>query len=286
MRAGLEFQIQDMAWTFLFINLLAILLAAKLRYAGVELANASPVAMADWLWWTAIAASAAAAAAAAALMGRKMFVTSRRPLAELLVFPAMFVFEWGMLPPEHWRAVDWIVIAGFAVVVAAMFLADRKNFQQWGVTGKNFIPAAGRLAIPTLIMAAAPIIAACFIGSDFTPQRLAATLLYPVYALVQLLVFQVFLVTRLRRVTESRATIILISAGMFSLMHWPNGVLMAACFVAAVVWTWVYLDRPNVYTLAIAMGIAAMAFSNALPRDVTQNMRTGPRYVQVASRPA
>ena len=67
---------------------------------------------------------------------------------------------------------------------------------------------------------------------------------------------------------------------MFTLVHWPNGPLMAATAVAAAVWVWVYRCRPNVYALALSMGLAAAALLHAMPLNIMHNFRAGPLYVQ------
>ncbi|MCK4601403.1 MAG: CPBP family intramembrane metalloprotease [Phycisphaerae bacterium] len=269
-----------MAWTLLFTNLFVILLAAGLRYGGAAPGAASPIAMGEHVWWWAVA-GAAAVALALGLWDRKRLThrPARRAAMELLIFPALFAFEWSVLPQHHWRTADWAVMAAFVGAIGVMFWADRRNFRQWGVTGRNFLPAVKLLVLPTVVMMAAPVVVAAFVGTDFRWPRLADSLLYPLYALGQLLIFQVFLVVRLRRLSDSHVTVILVAAGVFALLHWPNGVVMAACFAAAAVWTAVYLRRPNVYALALSMGLAAGAFANALPRKMTENLRTGPRCV-------
>ena len=120
--------------------------------------------------------------------------------------------------------------------------------------------------------------------AEHLPGRLAYSLAYPLYALAQLLVFQSFLVPRLRRLGASGASLIAVAACMFALLHWPNRLVMAACIVGAGVWTWAFIRRPNICALALSMGLAAMAMYNAMPREIgpwsTHNLRTGPIYVQ------
>ncbi|HUT59787.1 MAG TPA: CPBP family glutamic-type intramembrane protease [Phycisphaerae bacterium] len=272
-----------MAWCFLLVNLLVILLASRLRFAGRGLEYASPICLSPQAWWWVIGACAALAAIAAAVGRRRLRDRrARRALLELaVVFPPFFAFEWGMLPPLQRRWFDWAIMAGFVLLIALLVLAERRSLAERGLTGRNFVPAARALAVPTAIMVAAPIAAAFVVGTDFEPGRMARqALTYPAYALLQLLAFQVFLVWRLRRLSGWAATVA-VSAGMFALMHWPNGIVMAACAAGAAVWTVVYLRRPNVYALALSMALAVTSFANALPRErVLKNLRTGPIYIE------
>ena len=106
-----------MAWCFLLVNLLVILLASRLRFAGRGLEYASPICLSPQAWWWVIGACAALAAIAAAVGRRRLRDRrARRALLELaVVFPLFFAFEWGMLPPLHRRWFDWAIMGGFVL---------------------------------------------------------------------------------------------------------------------------------------------------------------------------
>jgi hypothetical protein len=278
-----------MAWALLLLNVCIVLLGAGLRYTPEARKYASPVAMPPQTWWW-VLGCAAGLAVAAVVADRRRLARSvpRRAFAELaLLFGCFFALLWGVVPAFRRRAVDWAIVAslglaGSAAVVALLW-SGRRRFRPQGLTGRNFLAACRRLAAPTAVMIAAPLLAAAWVGTDFQPRRAAAAFAtYPFYALVQLVLFQVFLVPRLRRLTGSATAVVLVAAGTFALAHWPNGLLMAACGLAAMVWTAVYLASPNVYALALSMGLAASAFASVLPRQITHNLRTGPTYVQRA----
>ena len=287
-----------MIWAYLALNLCAIMAAAYVRYDASALRFAAPVAMgpAGWLWTV---GAAGAACVGAALAGRKRVAGSaevRRALAELMLLPAGAVLLLGFLPPKipDYSPLHWSCIAALAAAMAGAVWRDRRSAVDLGLTGRNFRAAARWLALPTVIMVAAPIAATALVGTDFgcdakAVSRAALSLAgYPFYALVQLLIFQVFLVPRLARLSDSAPAVIVAAAAMFALLHWPNALVMAACAAAAGVWTWVYLARPNVYALALSMTLAAVSFSQALPHDLTHHVRVGPIYVhrQVTRSPA
>jgi len=273
---------------FLLLNLAVVLTAAGMRFAGPGLRYATPVRALARAWWLATAA-VAAGVLAAWVLGRAALrrQRTRRALAELaFVFPACFAYEWAVLPAlvEDRRWWDWAVLAALAAAVVALLWHDRGRRDEAGLTRGTFLPAARLLAVPTAALVAVPIVLACFVGTDFAPGRFAASLAYPLYAAAQLLVFQSFLVPRLRRLGASRPAVIAVGAGLFALFHWPNGLVMAACAAGAAVWTWAFLRRPSLPAVALSMGLAAIAFSNALPRGTgpwgTHNLRTGPIYVR------
>jgi len=272
-----------MIWAFLLLNVCAVTAAAYWRYAGGGLAHASPIAMSGtcWLWGMGILAGLGVSSAVAER--KRLSVPRARGAAlELLLLPLAFGYSWACLPPKvkDYSAVNWAVIAVLCAALIWLLWRDRRSAADFGLTARNFGAAARRLILPTAIMAALPVAVAVETGTDFEAWRaVRGAVTYPLYALVQLLLFQVFLVQRLRHLSDSSAAVIVVAAGMFALLHWPNAVAMAACGAAAVVWTWVYLTRPNVYALAISMGIAATTFTQVLPHKVTHHMRVGPMYV-------
>ena len=274
-----------MTAAFVLLNVFVVLMTARLRYAGPSLQYASPVPAPPWLWTAAIIASAVGAVGAA-IIGRKALRDRCAAVAmlQMMIFPLALAYIWAILPEltEDYRPVEYIALAAMVLVVAAMFWFDRRNASQWGLTGKNFAPAAKLLAPPTAVMIATPFIVGAIFGYQFSAGPLAVALAsYPLYALAQLLIFQVFLVTRLRRITNSPAAVITASACMFALLHWPNAALMAPCGICAAVWTAIYLKRPNVYALAISMGLSAAVLMNILPNEkLLQHARTGPIYAR------
>lgn len=269
-----------MGFALPLIFIAIILLTAGLRYPADCLGFASPVVMPATLWLP-MAAAIAIAGALLAASGLRQGGDGRAAFMQLLVvLGGFFAFEWGMLPAYRWRAVDWAIMAMLILLVAAFLWRDRADAGKWGLTGDRFSSAWRLLAAPTAIMVLCPVAAALISGWSVRPGRLILDILgYPLYALVQLTVFQVFVTSRLRKFCGVCETIT-VAAAIFALAHWPNGLVMAVTGLCAVVWTAVYIKRPNIYALALSMGLAAAVFVNLVPANLTHNMRTGPIYVQ------
>ena len=273
-----------MAWAVWFIQAAVMVAAIRLRFAGEQLRWASPWPWPTWAWWP-VAGVLAGLACVAMLLDRRRWRSpkARRAMVQtLVVFVPAMAYVWGLSPLRGLNWVGGLVLGGLFAVAMAMVLVEPGSTAAKGLTRKYFGRACKALAVPTLLMVAVPIVLAwLWAGTQFTWERLgisAAT--YPLYALAQLLVFQVFLVRRLRAMGAGPGSVVVVAAGMFALAHWPNPVVMMACFAGALVWTAVYLKWPNVIALAISMGLAATSLGVALPRDpVTRNLRTGPIYI-------
>lgn len=273
-----------MAWAVWFIQAAVMVAVIRLRFDGEPLRWASPWPWPTWAWWP-VAGALAALAGGAMLLDRRRLRSpkARRAMVQtLVVFVPAMAYVWGLSPL---RGLDWVgglVLGGLFVMAMVMVLIEPGSMESKGLTRKYFARACGALAVPTAVMVAVPVVLAwTWAGTQFTWERLGISVAtYPVYALGQLLVFQVFLVRRLRAMAGSSASVGVVAAGMFALAHWPNPVVMAGCFAGALVWTAVYLKWPNVVALAISMGLAATSLGVALPRDpVTRNLRTGPIYI-------
>jgi len=276
-----------MIWAFLLINTCVIVLTARLRYADDGLAFASPIPMESATWWW-LAGGLAVLSLGAGIADRNCLrrPEARQALAEMsAVFLPLLVYLWAIRSSSGISPRDFAFTAAMAIFLALVFWRDRHNVAEWGVTSRNFLPAARWLAAPTAVMCVLSLALVPFGGTDLRIGNFGVSLLtYPFWALAQLFLFQTFLVPRLRRVEPRRPAIVVVAAGMFALVHWPNGLLMAACGAAALVWTFVYLRWPNIYAPALSMGVAATVLTQVPSRDITQHTRVGPSYVQLMQR--
>ena len=109
---------------------------------------------------------------------------------------------------------------------------------------------------------------------------LTAIALYPVYALFQLSVFLLVPATRMQKMGYSSRAIAISCAVVFSLVHWPNPLLMAVTGLAMLLWARQFLHGRSILALALVMGIAATGFKFMLPQQWGWEMRIGPDYIE------
>lgn len=100
------------------------------------------------------------------------------------------------------------------------------------------------------------------------------------WALAQQLALQTVLFETARR-CWSNHTAILLTAGVFGMIHLPNPLLTVATFVGALGWCWIYSKHPNLIPLAISHSLCSLMMISSLPREITGGMRIGYAYFLV-----
>ena len=102
--------------------------------------------------------------------------------------------------------------------------------------------------------------------------------LYPLYALLQLTILMVLPWPWIRNL-GGRPSLILL-AGLFALVHWPNALVMALTGVGMLFWAREYRRGRPIPALAVSMGLLATVVAQGLPESWTHHMQVGPTFVQ------
>jgi membrane protease YdiL (CAAX protease family) len=87
-----------------------------------------------------------------------------------------------------------------------------------------------------------------------------------------------FIYRRLRQSLHSHQTII-ITAGLFALVHAPNYPLMVLTFLGGLIWTFVYERAPNLFAPAISHLLLSATVLVAVPEGILPSMTVGYRYL-------
>ncbi|MFH1843528.1 MAG: hypothetical protein ABIF77_10020 [bacterium] len=267
----------------ILLNLATILFVATVRYSPLEFQFILP-------WRQAMQPPGWLPAALGGLILILGLVTWRlarwrqvaRPLVELMLYyPLLFTAIWGFVPDRGFRLETAGI--GLLLLVVAGYLIARGGRGGIGLgLGRAGFRAAGRrLFWPTLVIVVGFTAWALLTGRTWRGGALAYNLvMYPLYALGQMLLFLVLPVPRLRRLTAFRWWWVTGCAVLFAMVHWPNPVVMAVCLAGMIYWATVYLLSPNVWAVALSMGITATFFVQLVPENITQHVRVGPGYVR------
>jgi len=270
-----------MPLAFLFSNISLVLFLTTLLYPREALPLIFPLAIVNIpLFWLAILVGSLAFIIIHARFRPSQLDLFSHLILELFFLP-LLLFIWAKMPlagsPLHIS--DYAVCAYLLVVFGAYLYKDRHHLSAWGINKAQFLPALRSLWIPTAIFIVLPLIWGLLLKTPITPIKLFQDMaIYPFYAFAQLFFFLSFPMAVFRKSDSSRSQIIVAISGLFALIHWPNTIVMSTCFFAMAIWAWIYYYKPNLFAVAISMGLSAAVFGQALPYDIHHNVGVGPDY--------
>src|SRR6476661_8204647 len=201
-------------------------------------------------------------------------------LAEVIsVVLSILLVEWALAP---FAVSPWLLGGPPLLAFLLMLYSHRcrgETAQTLGFGGRCFDRALLLLAGPTLLAIAALIFVSYLTHSLHLPDRFWARLgLLPVWALLQQYVMLGFIYRRLRQFLHSNQTI-LMTAGLFALVHVPNYPLMLLTFLGGLIWSFVYERAPNLFASAISHVLLSATVLVTVPEWILPSMTVGYRYL-------
>ncbi len=156
----------------------------------------------------------------------------------------------------------WVLIAGIAVlfaVYAKVVLSPRgESWRDYGLRTDNVRPAARVVGAWTAAGAALILLWGLVNGESFLRDEFLVMLpLYPVWGVVQQLIFQGVLHRRLLLLVKHRGLALFVTAMAFALVHLGNWPLVGLTFAAGLAWSRLFQLYPNVWVLGLSHGVLA-----------------------------
>ena len=177
------------------------------------------------------------------------------------------------------------VVGAIPVVLALAFmiLSHRErgeSARDIGLRLDNLLPAVRLLLLPTIIAATLILCISWLIrGSGFAlaPLRLRFLAL-PFWALFQQYAIQGFINRRAQLSLGMGVKSIVLAAGLFSLVHAPNPLLMVLTLIGGLLWATVYQRVPNLFALALSHAITSLLVTLSVSPHLVNGMRVGMKY--------
>ena len=189
---------------------------------------------------------------------------------------------WGLIEMTIWTSgktqlrLFWTA----ALFIIASTIVHRPRLQDIGLGRRGLwsslwvIPAAFALASAAVLLAweagtLHPLFGVVGVATHSTA--------YCIWAVFQQFILQGYFFLRLEKIISARWAV-LASAGLFSLVHIPNPVLVTVCLFAGWFACEVFRRNRNIYTLGIAHAILGLTIAVTVPDNIHRHMRVGIGY--------
>ena len=196
-------------------------------------------------------------------------MTRRQAAADVAVVAALSaVYVASALAGAPHRFVIPAVTAAL-LAYADLVLARRgETPRDFGLAAPDIVRARHAIAF-TALAAAALVLWAVASGGDLWRPEMAVLLpLYPIWGVIQQLIFQGVLHRRLLLLLGPPWLAALLTAGSFAAVHAGDAKLVALTFVAGLAWSLLFQSYPNVWVLGLSHGVlAALAYPLAVGRN-------------------
>lgn len=173
----------------------------------------------------------------------------------------------------NWR-LAFITCACFcwAIYVWYRYREDRTVLDYWGLSKANFGSTFKELFPIAVALVVGFILLGNYLGTNMLNWNiLPVLLLYPLWGVIQQFLVVGLLAKNLETLDKPkipRIGILLITATIFSVIHYPWALLMVATFFLAIVYTSLYLNRKNLIVLGIFHGwLGGFFFYTLMERD-------------------
>lgn len=161
----------------------------------------------------------------------------------------------------------------------------RETLHDIGLRFDNFLRALKLLLLPMAVVA----IVALGMGLLFRSRpdffRWHSERLLPIqlilgfgWGFIQQYVLQGFLNRRWQRIWKPGSRSVLLTALVFSALHFPNPWLMVVTFIGGVIWAAVYQREPNLFALAVSHSVMTWVLVSTLPVSALNHLRIGFKY--------
>lgn len=171
------------------------------------------------------------------------------------------------------------------VLIISSHILRRETARDLGLRFDNFLHALKLLLLPMIVVAGISLAIGWLAGArpDFFRWHSERLILLQLalgfgWGFVQQYVLQGFINRRTQVVWGRGAVSVLLTALVFSALHFPNPWLMVITFVGGLIWAFVYQRAPNLFALALSHGVMTWFLVSTLPPTALNHLRIGFKY--------
>ncbi|HJX00138.1 MAG TPA: CPBP family intramembrane glutamic endopeptidase [Terriglobales bacterium] len=210
----------------------------------------------------------------------------RNPHSDFIAWVEIFT-TWSLIEATIW-SVGRIQVRLFwmsAFFIVATTIAHRPKLNEIGL-GIRGLRASLWIIPASLVLSSAALLLAWAAGTlhplfGMIDKAVHSTG-YSVWAIFQQFILQSYFFLRLEKLISSRAAVVL-SAGLFCVIHVPNPVLVTVCLIAGWCACEIFRRNRNIYALGVAHAILGLTIAVTVPDDIQRHMRVGIGYYRYHS---
>jgi uncharacterized protein len=201
-------------------------------------------------------------------------ITNKQRLFEIIAVLTTALGKFLFMDYLQWR-LPFIITAIVAWIIYVMYRSKKHPgiLKYWGFRTDNFWKVA-KMILPFAIGA----VLMCFITGYYLDSIIISwhiipiLILYPIWGIIQQFLCISLVAGNLKDMNQLKLSdwlIILITAILFGLLHYPFYWLILGTFVLALLYGWIYLKARNVYVMGLFHGwLGALFFYTVVGRDV------------------
>ena len=195
-------------------------------------------------------------------------------VAGVPIFIAWFIWQGQFVASRAWLwAVSWLV---------ASFLIHRDTPKTLGMRADNLWPATKQAAFVYGVFALALFVTGLALRQPlYVPPNYrswSGLWNYFAFCLVQQIALNSLLTNRLLSLVRRRGLASLIAGTIFSVLHWPNPVLVPLTLIAGIAMSWMFARERNILPLAAGQALLGSLAWWAFPIIWHHMLRVGPGY--------
>lgn len=173
----------------------------------------------------------------------------------------------------NWR-LPFVVVAiiAWSIYVRYRYKKDKQVLKDWGFRVDNF-KIVLKLIVPFIVISIASfLVIGYFQGTlNLSWHIIPLLITYPIWGTVQQFLTIGLVAGNLstfKSVTFKKITVILLTALLFSLVHYPSNWLMIGTFILALFYGYIYLKSKNLYVLGLCHGwLGALFYYTVVNQD-------------------
>ena len=205
-----------------------------------------------------------------------------RALLEIIVeFSAIFIYIWHIQFTESlWIRNTFLLAVCIGFPLLCIF-HEKKELAEFSLDGLALVKSVSNIFLFTFSASGFLVFISFYLQEFFLDDKVIARLFeYMFWSFLQQIGLQTFLTRRIQKIISDRYRIAFVSAALFSLIHFPNFILVCLTGIGGFFWVLAYLKTPNLYPLAVSHGWLAVLCYYAIPGRWIHDLKIGPSFWQ------